>query len=228
MGPGSRPGRRGYGFAISRRVAPEVCWKLPALENRGRREDRVLAAPAVSRANCAKQTAHEHTGSAETLRPSLRNGFTAYNAISPVGPCSLSPSPVEAIASHELDASIRGVRTTRLCRTLKPRSSVATLASIASPSHVRDDRERPSERDGMAILVPLICPSGKAKYFLFQDLTRFPKIGSDLSVEPDCRTPTVIASEAKQSISPRKERMDCFVAEPVIGRAFARPVGSSQ
>jgi hypothetical protein len=30
---------------------------------------------------------------------------------------------------------------------------------------------------------------------------------------------------AKQSISPRKERMDCF-AEPVIGRAFARPVGS--
>jgi hypothetical protein len=31
----------------------------------------------------------------------------------------------------------------------------------------------------------------------------------------------VIASEAKQSIWPRKERMDCFVAEPVIGRRFA-------
>jgi hypothetical protein len=30
----------------------------------------------------------------------------------------------------------------------------------------------------------------------------------------------VIASEAKQSILPRKERMDCF-AEPVIGRRFA-------
>jgi hypothetical protein len=38
----------------------------------------------------------------------------------------------------------------------------------------------------------------------------------------------VNASEAKQSISPRKGRMDCFVAEPVIGRAFARPVGCSQ
>jgi hypothetical protein len=25
-----------------------------------------------------------------------------------------------------------------------------------------------------------------------------------------------------------EERIDCFVAEPVIGRAFARPVGSSQ
>jgi hypothetical protein len=38
----------------------------------------------------------------------------------------------------------------------------------------------------------------------------------------------VIASEAQQSISRRKGRMDCFVAEPVIGRAFARPIGSSQ
>ena len=31
----------------------------------------------------------------------------------------------------------------------------------------------------------------------------------------------VIASEAKQSMSPRGDRMDCFVAEPVIGRRFA-------
>src|SRR5712672_2026689 len=38
----------------------------------------------------------------------------------------------------------------------------------------------------------------------------------------------VIASEAMQSILPRKGRMDCFVAEFIIGRAFARPVGSSQ
>jgi hypothetical protein len=38
---------------------------------------------------------------------------------------------------------------------------------------------------------------------------------------------TVIASEAKQS-KERTASMDCFVAEPVIGRAFARPVGSSQ
>jgi hypothetical protein len=35
----------------------------------------------------------------------------------------------------------------------------------------------------------------------------------------------VIASAAKQSMEQQKERMDCF-AEPVIGRAFARPVGS--
>ena len=33
--------------------------------------------------NVAKN-AHEHTGSAEAVRPSLRNGFTAYSALSPV------------------------------------------------------------------------------------------------------------------------------------------------
>jgi hypothetical protein len=43
----------------------------------------VLAAPAVSRAICANKRAHEHTGQLETLRPSLRNGFTAYFVLSP-------------------------------------------------------------------------------------------------------------------------------------------------
>jgi hypothetical protein len=55
-----------------------------ALEIRGRREDRVHAAPAVSCAIAHKERAHEHTGPAETLRPSLRNGFTAYFELSPV------------------------------------------------------------------------------------------------------------------------------------------------
>jgi hypothetical protein len=30
-----------------------------------------------------KENAHEHTGSAEAIRHSLRNGFTAYIALSP-------------------------------------------------------------------------------------------------------------------------------------------------
>ena len=33
---------------------------------------------------CTKENAHEHTGSAEAIRPSLRNGFTAYSALAPV------------------------------------------------------------------------------------------------------------------------------------------------
>ena len=52
----------------------------------GRREDRVLAAPAVSRAKVANKNAHEHTGSAEAVRPSLRNGFTAYFVLPPARP----------------------------------------------------------------------------------------------------------------------------------------------
>jgi hypothetical protein len=52
----------------------------------GRREDRVRAAPAVPCAKVANKNAHEHTGSAEAVRPSLRNGFTAYSVLSPVRP----------------------------------------------------------------------------------------------------------------------------------------------
>jgi len=39
-----------------------------------------------------KENAHEHTGSAEALRHSLRNGFTAYFALSPENRAWLSPS----------------------------------------------------------------------------------------------------------------------------------------
>src|SRR6476646_4374191 len=64
-------------------LRPRFASSFGPLRNRGRREDRVLAAPAVSRAICANKTAHEHTGQRETLRPSLRNGFTAYFVLSP-------------------------------------------------------------------------------------------------------------------------------------------------
>jgi hypothetical protein len=37
-----------------------------------------------SRVQTAHKNAHEHTGSAEAFRPSLRNGFTAYIVLSSV------------------------------------------------------------------------------------------------------------------------------------------------
>jgi hypothetical protein len=40
-----------------------------------------------------KENAHEHTGSAEDIRHSLRNGLTAYNALSPEYRAFLPPSP---------------------------------------------------------------------------------------------------------------------------------------
>jgi len=54
----------------------------PFPQNRGSRECRVLAAPAVSCAMCTRKCAHEHTGTAGALRHSLRNGLTAYAALS--------------------------------------------------------------------------------------------------------------------------------------------------
>src|ERR1700704_3302216 len=54
-----------YDSALSRRDAPEVLQENLALENRGRGEDRVRAAPAVSQAKLCIKHAHEHTGSAE-------------------------------------------------------------------------------------------------------------------------------------------------------------------
>jgi len=71
----------------------------------------------------AFKNAHEHTGSAETLRPSLRSGFTAYTC-SPRRSgfaCHRRPRSL----SCELDANPEAVRTTRLRRTLRPRSSRA-------------------------------------------------------------------------------------------------------
>jgi hypothetical protein len=51
-----------------------------------------------------KKNAHEHTGSAETLRPSLRNGFTAYSALSPV--TGFVATVAYGIVFRKLDTSI--------------------------------------------------------------------------------------------------------------------------
>src|SRR5205807_6031869 len=71
-----------YAFAIPRHDMPEVCISFVPRKKReqgmpGARCTRGLAC------KCTQQNAHEHTGSAETLRHSLRNGFTAYAALSP-------------------------------------------------------------------------------------------------------------------------------------------------
>src|SRR6478609_1045358 len=83
----------GYTFAISRRIAPEVCWKLFALDGQkaqgkpGARCTRGLVC------NVHKECAHEHTGPAESIRPSLRNGLTAYNVLSPENGSFASVAP---------------------------------------------------------------------------------------------------------------------------------------
>ncbi len=45
--------------------------------------------------NVHRECAHEHTGSAESIRPSLRNGFTAYSELSPENGSFASVAPWE-------------------------------------------------------------------------------------------------------------------------------------
>ena len=96
----------------------------------------------------SRKCAHEHTG--QRGHPtSLRNGFTAYNVISPAGRARCHRRPSEALASSELDAD-RGVRTTRLYRTQQRRSLSALPASTATRPTIVTIMIRPSERNGMA------------------------------------------------------------------------------
>src|ERR1700716_1436949 len=74
---------RRHAFALSLRDAPEELDLAYPRKTEGAGKCRGRAAPAVSCAKCTKENAHEHTGSAEALRHSLRNGFTAYIALSP-------------------------------------------------------------------------------------------------------------------------------------------------
>jgi hypothetical protein len=54
---------------------------------------------------CTRRCAHEHTGSAETLRHSLRNGFTAYSALFPVTGF-VATVAAQDMGLAQLDASI--------------------------------------------------------------------------------------------------------------------------
>ena len=114
---------------------PRFASSFALLENRGRREDRVRAAPAVSCATCTEENAHEHTGPAESIRPSLRNGFTAYFVLSRrriplatvAGGLMVRPPGRAGKTSADL-APATGARTTRLGRPLQRRRQRASIA----------------------------------------------------------------------------------------------------
>jgi hypothetical protein len=93
-----------YEAAISRRISPEFCIFVWPSSNRGRREDRVLAAPAVSRAICANKRAHEHTG--QRGHPGLPCAMALrLTSCSPRRTALLPPSPARSFASPGLSAS---------------------------------------------------------------------------------------------------------------------------
>ena len=150
-------------------LRPRFAGKLPALFVRGRREDRVRAAPAVSCATCTEEHAHEHTGSAGASRPSLRNGFTAYFVLSPV---SGFLATVTCGYYRKLDASTAASGphdfAVRYMRARLPRISRPPLPA----PNVRDDREAPLlwARDGDNCSFDL--PDGESGIFLREEVDR--------------------------------------------------------
>src|SRR4051812_1769488 len=81
--------------------------------------------------NVHKKCAHEHTGPAESIRPSLRNGFTAYFVISPERPALLPPSLREIIPQSLAPASGRQDHTF-----LPYASSHARQSQLSRPPHL--------------------------------------------------------------------------------------------
>ncbi len=158
-------------------------------KKRGSRECRMRAAPAVSCAKLCKKHAHEHTGSAEAIRHSLRNGFTAYFALSPAIRICLSPSPpridgwpdARSGRLHLLrdltptqrlsgphDFTVRfsavvSVPSDRSQAPKRPPCNPVTRLTLQRPPHpmpnVRDDHDTPLQGAGTGESIELICPT---------------------------------------------------------------------
>src|ERR1700749_4626524 len=102
-----------------------------------------------------EKDAHEHTGSAEAVRPSLRNGFTAYFVLSLATGLFVTIARVmRSIIANLTPASGRQDHTTSPSASRAVRQKRISVHRI--PPHVRDDRETPLLRDGMARYEPVI------------------------------------------------------------------------
>jgi hypothetical protein len=89
----------------------------------------------------AQKNAHEHTGSAEAIRHSLRNGFTAYSVLSPA---TGFLATVARAPWRELDASVGASGPHVFAVRKSALSSAAPPASIASHPAYATIMTRPS------------------------------------------------------------------------------------
>ena len=117
---------------FSRRDASELCVILAPKNRRAQRRPGARCTRGLA-CKMHKANAHEHTGSAESIRPSLRDGFTAYNGLSPVTGLCCHRRPREASPLKNLTpASGCQDHTTSPYATVAPVSRAA--ASTASPT----------------------------------------------------------------------------------------------
>ena len=93
---------RGYDFAFSRRIAPEVCWIISRpLCQRAQGRPGACCTRGLA-CDLRKQNCTRAYRAAGAFRPSLRNGFTAYFVLSPENGSFAS---VACASSRKLSAS---------------------------------------------------------------------------------------------------------------------------
>jgi hypothetical protein len=161
-----------YVFAISRRDAPEFCRTVVPPGKRGRREDRVRAAPAVSCACAFKEKrtrAYRFSGNTPAFPARWLYGL--YRALLGDRACCHRRSR-EALASWKLDTSV-GVSGPH---DFAVRNNIVRPHALSARRYHRVHRIprptsvtiaiRPSCGRETGELVALICPTGKAEYFL--------------------------------------------------------------
>ena len=159
-----------HNLAFSRRIAPELCQKFLALINsEGAGNAGCALHPRSRTQNCGKLRVRAYRA-AEAIRHSLRNGFTAYNELSPENGSFASVAPREAVASGCIDASTA----TSGPHVFAVRKSRARLSQLPRPPHPRPTfvtiASAPLVGTG-CMRCSTVRTSGKAKYFLFWDLT---------------------------------------------------------
>ena len=90
-------------------VRPEVMPRLAPRSNEGAGKTGCALHPLSRVLIAQKKRAHEHTGPAESIRPSLRNGLTAYGALSlETNSCCLHRRRIDGFANPvELHENLR-------------------------------------------------------------------------------------------------------------------------
>ena len=135
-----------YASAFSRHDLPEVCNQFSHLSNgraQGMPDARCTRGLAC---NVHKKVRTRAYRAAEAIRHPLRNGFTAYSALTPAIGLSCHRHQRKLVSANLTPASRRQDHTT------SPSASAPFVkgasASTASRSNVRDDGRRPSDGAG--------------------------------------------------------------------------------
>jgi hypothetical protein len=123
-----------HDLAFSRRDASELCVILAPKNRRAQRRPGARCTRGLA-CKMHKANAHEHTGSAESIRPSLRDGFTAYNGLSPVTGLCCHRRPREA-------SPLKNLTPASGCQdhTTSPYATVAPVSRAAASTASRTQR----------------------------------------------------------------------------------------